>query len=115
MVMGRLRGCRYGRRCRLVHIASYISRMYESTVCVKWGVILRTRDRTKFVELANKRVSRALKAIQLIGNLSNRSSYDYTEEDVTKIFKALEDEMTDCRKRFDRAAKKQGGTLFVLE
>jgi hypothetical protein len=101
--------------CKLTfHIASYISRMYEGSLCGKWVVIL-PRDRTKFVELANKRVSRALKAIQLIGNLSNRSSYDYTEEDVSKIFKALEDEMTDCRKRFDRAGKKQGGTLFVLE
>jgi hypothetical protein len=89
--------------------------MYEGALCERWGVILRTRDRTKFVELANKRVSRAIKAIQLIGNLSNRSSYDYTEEDVTRIFKALEDEMTDCRKRFDRAAKKQGGTWFALD
>ncbi len=89
--------------------------MYEGTLSGKWGLTLRTRDRTKFVELANKRVSRALKAIQLIGNLSNRSNYDFTEEDVSKIFKALEDEMTDCRKRFDRAAKKQRGTWFVLE
>ena len=99
---------------RTFHIASYVSRMYEGSLSGKWDVIL-PRDRTKFVELANKRVSRALKAIQLIGNLSNRSSYDYTEEDVRKIFKALEDEMTDCRKRFDRAGKKQGGSLFVLE
>jgi hypothetical protein len=89
--------------------------MYEGALSGKWGLILSTRDRTKFVELANKRVSRALKAIQLIGNLSNRSNYDFTEEDVSKIFKALEDEMTDCRKRFDRAAKKQGGTWFLLE
>jgi hypothetical protein len=89
--------------------------MYEGALSGKWGLILRTRDRTKFVELANKRVSRALKAIQLIGNLSNRSNYEFTEEDVSKIFKALEDEMQDCRKRFDRAAKKQGGTWFVLE
>jgi len=88
--------------------------MYEGSLSGKWDVIL-PRDRTKFVELANKRISRALKAIQLIGNLSNRLSYDYTEEDVTKIFKALEDELTDCRKRFDRAAKRQGDTLFVLE
>jgi hypothetical protein len=88
--------------------------MYEGALHSKWVVIL-PRDRTKFVELANKRVSRALKAIQLIGNLSNRSSYDYTEEDVSKIFKALEDELTDCRKRFDRAAKRPGDTLFVLD
>jgi hypothetical protein len=89
--------------------------MYEGALCGKWSYILRTRDRTKFVQIANKRVSRALKAIQLIGNLSNRSNYDYTEEDVTKIFKALEDEMTDCRNRFARAIKKEGGTWFVLE
>ena len=59
--------------------------MYEGALSCKWGSILRTCDRTKFVELANKRVSRALKAIQLIGNLSNRSNYDFTEEDVTKM------------------------------
>ena len=35
---------------------------------------------------------RALKDIQLIGNLSNRSNYDYTEEDVTRIMKALTDD-----------------------
>jgi hypothetical protein len=40
---------------------------------------------------------------------------EYTEEDVTKIFKALEDEMTDCRKRFARAVKKEGGTWFALD
>ena len=46
----------------------------------------------KFVDLAQKRVSKALKDIQLIGNLSNRSNYDYAEEDVAKIIKALSDE-----------------------
>ena len=40
---------------------------------------------------------------------------EYTEEDVTKIFKALEDEMTDCRNRLARAVKKEGGAWFVLE
>src|SRR5262249_56798948 len=49
----------------------------------------RKYDREKFVGLANKRVIRAIKAIQLIGNLSNRSNYDYTDEDVDKILKAL--------------------------
>lgn len=49
----------------------------------------REDDRTKFVKLATARVSKALKDIQLIGNLSNRSNYDYTDDDVAKIFKAL--------------------------
>ena len=77
---------------------------------------MRQQDRDRFVELANKRVTRALKGIQLIGNLSNRSNYDYTEEDVAKIMRALQNEMSACKKRFDLALKKQNGkSNFSLE
>ena len=75
----------------------------------------REEDRKKFVDLASKRVNRALKDIQLIGNLSNRSNYDYTEQDVGKIFRALTDEVTACRKRFEHASRKAADTSFVLE
>lgn len=75
----------------------------------------REGDRRKFVELASKRVNRALKDIQLIGNLSNRSNYDYTDQDVAKIFKALTDELAACRKRFEQATRKSADTSFVLE
>lgn len=64
---------------------------------------MREGDRKKFVDLANKRVSRSIRDIQLIGNLSNKSNYDYTTEDVSKIFKALQSELRACRKRFDLA------------
>lgn len=76
---------------------------------------MRQRDREKFVELAQKRVSKAMKDIQLIGNLSNRSNYDYTEEDVGKIMKALSEEVSACRKKFDVAMKKQTKPTFELE
>ncbi|MDX2277644.1 MAG: hypothetical protein NW206_19510 [Hyphomonadaceae bacterium] len=76
---------------------------------------MRQEDRKKFVELANKRVSKALKSIQLIGNLSNRSNYDYSDEDVAKIMRALSDEIAACRKKFELATKKQTGTQFELE
>ena len=75
----------------------------------------REEDRKKFVELASKRVNRALKDIQLIGNLSNRSNYDYNEPDVAKIFKALTDETAACRKRFEQASRRSADTMFVLE
>ena len=77
--------------------------------------MVRAEDREKFVDLAKKRVSRALKDIQLIGNLSNRSNYDYTEEDVAKIMKALSDEVSACRKKFEVAMKKQSKPTFELE
>lgn len=76
---------------------------------------LRDTDRQKFVDLAGKRVSRALNDIRLIGNLSNRSNYDYTDDDVSKIVRALTDEVAACRKRFELASKKQGKARFELE
>ena len=62
------------------------------------------RDKqSKFVEIAEKRVTRLLKDIRLIGNLSNRGNYSYDPEDVAKIFAAIEMELKTSRKRFDVA------------
>lgn len=59
------------------------------------------KPREKFIELAEKRVSRAIKDIRLIGNLSNKSNYSYTQEDVRKIIKALKEEVDALKARFD--------------
>ena len=75
---------------------------------------MREIDRRKFVELANKRVNAAIKTIRLIGNLSNRSNYSYTEDDVTKIFSALKREARDAEKRFS-AGDRKGAEIFSLE
>jgi hypothetical protein len=55
----------------------------------------RETDRKKFVELAEKRVTRAMKDIKLIGNLSNRSNYSYTDKDAKAIVKARFDHKGD--------------------
>jgi len=64
--------------------------------------MVREDDRRKFVVLAEKRVTRALNDIRLIGNLSNRSNYKYTDEDARRICKALRDAVDDIRARFER-------------
>jgi hypothetical protein len=56
--------------------------------------------RAKFIELAEARVNRAIKDIQLIGNLSNRSAYQFDEEDVRKVFRALQKELDVAKARF---------------
>lgn len=56
--------------------------------------------RGKFVELATSRVNRAIKELRLIGNLSNRSSYEYTDEEAKKIIRALQRELDDLKGRF---------------
>ena len=77
--------------------------------------MVRENDREKFVNLAEMRVNKALKAIQLIGNLSNRSNYDYTDADISKIFKVLSDELSNCKRRFEQSRKKQDDNRFTLE
>ena len=57
--------------------------------------------RDRFVTLAEKRMVRTIKDIRLIGNLSNRSSYDYTEDDARKIVFALEEEVKLLRSKFE--------------
>ncbi len=55
----------------------------------------------RFKRLAEARVTKTIKDIRLIANLSNRSNYSYTAGDIEKIFKALERELKAARSRFD--------------
>jgi hypothetical protein len=65
-----------------------------------------TRDRRqKFVEIATRRVNGVIKEIRLIGNLSNRSAYEYSEEDIKKITRALQKELDAMRARFESPGK----------
>lgn len=63
--------------------------------------MVREADRKKFVELAEKRVQRAIKDIRLIGNLSNRSNYSYEDKDIKKIHGALKKALEEMKARFD--------------
>lgn len=59
------------------------------------------RDKAaKFVELANKRVNKAIKDIKLISNLSNRQNYQYSEEQARKIIRALQHEVDMVKQSF---------------
>jgi hypothetical protein len=67
----------------------------------------------KFVRLATNRVNAAIKTLQLIGNLSNRGTYHYTDKEVSKIFKTLQKELDTAKARFvdDHNHKTRGFTL----
>lgn len=67
--------------------------------------------RKKFVELVEKRVNRLLKDIRLVGNLSNRSNYSFSEDDVRKIFMAIDNELRATRKRFESSGSSDETTF----
>lgn len=60
--------------------------------------------REKFVRLAESRTRSALDAIRKIGNLSNQRAYDFSDQDVKKIIKALRDATADLERKFGSAA-----------
>jgi hypothetical protein len=66
------------------------------------------KKHVKFRELAEKRTSKALEAIRLIGNLSNRQTYVYEEAEVRKIVKALRDAVAEVEARFGRTSSRGG-------
>ena len=54
----------------------------------------------RFNKLAEQRMNKALKAISLISNLSNRATYHYTQEHVTQMFTALKDAVAEAEASF---------------
>ena len=69
--------------------------------------------REKFVALAERRTNNAINQIKLIGNLSNRGNYEYTDGDVSKILKALNSEIRTLKERF-AAGDKSTEKVFKL-
>lgn len=58
--------------------------------------------RDKFVRLAEARTNKIIEMIKLLGNCSNLSAYEYTSQDVDKIFSAIETELREAKKKFTR-------------
>lgn len=92
-------------------VAAFVAMKQKSKSSQSSEILREKRDpRAKFVELANMRVARAIKDLRLIGNLSNRKNYDYSDVESKRIIKALEVELDDLRARF--RGKRDDSTEF---
>ncbi|MBV9159914.1 MAG: hypothetical protein JO019_04955 [Candidatus Kaiserbacteria bacterium] len=56
--------------------------------------------RDNFKRLAAKRTNELLRRIKILGNCGNRSHYDYTEEEVAKIFSEVEKKLREAKAKF---------------
>ncbi len=54
----------------------------------------------RFKRLAEYRTNEIIKKIQILGNCSNRSSYEYGEDEVNKIFNAIEKYLKETKSKF---------------
>jgi hypothetical protein len=67
----------------------------------------------RFRALAESRTNKAIEAIMRIGNLSNRQIYDFEEQEVRKIMRALKEAVSLVESRFE-SPRGKGGAGFKL-
>ncbi len=67
----------------------------------------------KFKKLAENRVGNVIKNLRLIGNLANKSHYNYTDAQIKKIFTTLTKELEATKAKFKETSP-EDNTLFKL-
>ena len=66
-----------------------------------------------FKRLAENRTNKIINMLHLLGNLSNTSNYEYTDEQVRLMFDTLEKELDILRRKFKRKSNR-GKKIFRL-
>jgi hypothetical protein len=66
----------------------------------------------KFKRLAVTRVNKAVKAIELIGNLGNKALYESSSEERKKIIRAITDATAQMKVELEGDSKKKDGFKF---
>ena len=57
--------------------------------------------RERFIRVAERRTNAILEKIRVLGNCSNKSMYEYTQQDIDKIFKTLNKALRDTKLLFE--------------
>lgn len=65
----------------------------------------------RFKRIASKRTEKVLDALRKLGNCSNRGIYGYSNEEVSKIFSAVDSEVRRIKVLFNSKAKSNKFTL----
>ena len=72
----------------------------------------RSRNRERFVRIVENRVNRVLGNLESLGNCSNRRNYEYTKDDVEKIFSEIQKKVEEVKTMFQEDSSK--GRKFKL-
>jgi hypothetical protein len=61
--------------------------------------------RANFKRLCDKRVTKILTALDVLKNLANTNTYDWTQDQHDKIFNTIDEQLKEVRKAFEAAKK----------
>jgi len=60
-----------------------------------------------FCRLATQRTNAVLHRLQILGHCANPQLYDYSEEDVRKIFRAIDSEVKAIKAKFSNSSRSE--------
>lgn len=61
----------------------------------------------RFKRLASLRTNKVLKYLKVLGNCANRQIYEYSKEDIDKIFKAIDRKVKETKAKFHFSKEKE--------
>jgi len=65
----------------------------------------------RFKNVAAKRVQKVLDSMESLSRCANRNNYEYSDEDVTKLLKAIKDQMQTLELSFTEKSKSKSKTF----
>lgn len=68
--------------------------------------------RTRFETVAARRTQRILNLLEILGNCSNKSNYEYTDEDIRKMFSAIKEKTRQVEAIFGNSASRSEKSKF---
>lgn len=71
-----------------------------------------SKKRVRFEKVASGRVQRVLNTIELLKNCSNRSNYEYSKEDVEKMFSSMSRALKEAKNVYESELGKQNKSGF---
>jgi hypothetical protein len=57
--------------------------------------------RERFLKIAATRTNKIIEDIRLLGNCGNTNNYEYTDEEVKKIFHSIKESLFEAKARFE--------------
>ena len=72
------------------------------------------QKRSKFIEIANRRVGDILHKVNNLKPLANTTSYSFTQRDVDKIFGAIENAVANVKESFKPKDNKKEDVFDLL-
>jgi len=68
--------------------------------------------RLRFENVAAKRTQKILNYLDSLSKCANRTNYEYDEEDIKKMFRAIKDQVNNCEGQYNNELKKKSKNQF---